>query len=218
MAAPYLLLNHDDYKKKGSLWDVLGKFFTSEPSKPLEEEVKKKSATTKKEEKPKAEVISKKIEVIPSPKTAPHTLDFYGNYNNYFSNQADMPDTATEESAPVVKITETVVTPDKPKAPKETASIVDWMKSQGFTSTDKEYRKLLAEYYEMPEYTGTAEQNLKLLKLLRADDMKPYKLPYDYLPQRPKLSSLTIPKIDVEALKRIPPITIGLEPSEKNDS
>ena len=27
--------NHDDHKKKGSLWDVLGKFFTSEPSKPL---------------------------------------------------------------------------------------------------------------------------------------------------------------------------------------
>jgi len=45
-------------------------------------------------------------------------------------------------------------------------SIVDYLKDQGLPS-DMESRRILAEDYGITPYTGTAEQNIKLLALLR---------------------------------------------------
>jgi hypothetical protein len=45
-------------------------------------------------------------------------------------------------------------------------SIVDYLKAQGVPS-DMESRKIIAEKHGISPYTGTADENIKLLALLR---------------------------------------------------
>ena len=77
----------------------------------------------------------------------------------------------------------------KKAQPNPNVSIVDFLVAQGFKDTSLAYRKKLAEYYEIKDYenyTGTAEQNRELLKRAKAEDLKPYMLPLDYVSEKDK--------------------------------
>ena len=189
MPAPTLLRNHDDHKKKGSLWDALGKFFASEPSKPLAQPNKEVVVVTTTE---------------PQNETLPFSYNLPGAYAwsqtqlvNFDQNQKDKAEQketvkpVKEESKKTTSTRGQSVQTRSPKKaqPNPNISIVDFLKAQGFKDTSLAYRKKLAEYYEIKDYenyTGTAEQNRALLKAAKADDAKPYKLAYDYVSEKDK--------------------------------
>ena len=57
--------------------------------------------------------------------------------------------------------------------PDDVDSIVDYLKNQGLPS-DMASRKIIAEKHGITGYTGTADQNVRLLALLRNPPLKTF--------------------------------------------